>query len=237
MKNCRENVQSKFVLGNASCRPGLALLALLLLESWPIVSAVAQSGAAPPAKPQTSSQSQSQTASQSGSLPPTIAQTDSGDKPQSLGDAARKANAQKDKPKSKHVFTEDDISSVGGTISVVGNGSSADRSSENRNSSADAKENNTAFSKDEAFWRGKARALKDQIAAVDQQIEQKKNEIAKAGPTSFDPSTGLSQNVIIIHDRNAELKDLEDRKQRLEKQLDDLADEGRKAGADSGWFR
>ena len=45
------------------------------------------------------------------------------------------------------------------------------------------------------------------------------------------------QSVIIIHDRNAEVKDLEDRKQGLEKQLDELADEGRKAGADSGWFR
>ncbi len=92
-------------------------------------------------------------------------------------------------------------------------------------------------SKDEAYWRGRADAIKRQIADVDRQIDDKKAEIAKAGPTSFDPSAGLSQGVIIIHDRNAELKDLEDRKQSLENQLDQLADEGRKAGADSGWFR
>ncbi len=241
MRNHREILEFKFVvLGQAWCSPGLALLAVLLLGACPIDSAVAQSGAAPPARSQASSQSQSQTPSQSGLQPATIAQTDSADKPQTLGDAARRANSQKDKPKSKHVFTDDDISSVGGTISVVGNGSSTDRSSESGNSSAHPPKNNIAASsnaKDEAFWREKARAIKDQIAAADQQIEQKKNEIAKAGPTSFDPSTGLSQNVIIIHDRNAELKELEERKQRLEKQLDDLADEGRKAGADSGWFR
>lgn len=79
--------------------------------------------------------------------------------------------------------------------------------------------------------------IKDQIAAVDQQIEQKKDEIAKAGPASMDPSTGLAQNVIIIHDRNAELKALQDRRQNLERQLDSLADQGRRAGADPGWFR
>jgi hypothetical protein len=79
--------------------------------------------------------------------------------------------------------------------------------------------------------------MKDQIAAVDQQIDKVKEEIAKSGPAGVDPSTGLTQNVIIIHDRNAQLKELEERKQNLERQLDDLADEGRKAGADSGWFR
>jgi septal ring factor EnvC (AmiA/AmiB activator) len=79
--------------------------------------------------------------------------------------------------------------------------------------------------------------IQDQIAAVDQQIEQKKVEISKAGPASMDPSTGLTQNVIIIHDRNAELKALQDRRQNLERQLDNLADQGRRAGADPGWFR
>ena len=42
---------------------------------------------------------------------------------------------------------------------------------------------------------------------------------------------------LIVHDRNAELQHLQDRKQNLEKQMDDLTDEGRKAGADPGWFR
>jgi len=198
-----------------------------------------QPGSAPHAQSQTQSQSQSQAPSQPGPQSETTAQTDSGDKQQSLGDAARKANAQKDKPKSKHVFTDDNLSSIRGTISVVGNGSSAGGSAENRNSSAGAQGNDTASptEKDEAYWRGRARTIKDQIATVDQQIDKVKEEIAKSGPAAFDPSTGLSQNVIIIHDRNAQLKELEERKQNLERQLDDLADEGRKSGADSGWFR
>jgi hypothetical protein len=242
MRSCRENLQPTSVVSNkACCTPGLHLLAVLLLVFWPKASAMGQSGSTPPAQSQTQSQSQSQSQrpSQPESQSETTAQTDSGDKQQSLGDAARKANAQKDKPKSKHVFTDDNLSSIRGTISVVGNGSSAGGPAENRNSSAGPQGNDTASptEKDEAYWRGRAHAIKDQIAAVDQQIDKVKEEIAKSGPTAFDPSTGLSQNVIIIHDRNAQLKELEERKQNLERQLDDLADEGRKAGADSGWFR
>ena len=201
MRKYRENVQSTCVVSSQDWRSSHALLALLLLIFWPTASAMPQSVSAPPAK--------AQTPSQSGSQPATTAQTDSGDKQQSLGDAARKANAEKDKPKSKHVFTDDDISAVGGTISVVGNESSANNSSARGNSSTDPKENDTTSSpaKNEA-------AIKDQITAVDQEIRQKKDEIAKAGPTSFDPSTGLSQNVIIV-----ELKDLERRKHNLERQL------------------
>lgn len=193
------------------------------------------SAAAPLSMAQSQSQSQSQTqGSQAASQPATAGQTDSADKPQSLGDVAR-ANAQKDKPKAKHVITDDNLSSVGGTISVVGDSSSSGASGGGNSNGGQSSA--SSASKDEAYWRGRAQAIKDQIAEVDKQIDAKKDEIAKAGPTSFDPQTGLSQNVIIVHDRNAELKDLEDRKARLEQQLDDLADEGRKDGADSGWFR
>ena len=41
----------------------------------------------------------------------------------------------------------------------------------------------------------------------------------------------------MVEDRNMEIKRLNDQKAELQKQLDDLAEEGRKAGADSGWFR
>ncbi|MGD1212249.1 MAG: hypothetical protein ABR973_12945 [Candidatus Acidiferrales bacterium] len=213
----------------------LLLLAALLLPFFAAPSAMAQSATAPPAQSQPQSPSPSQTPPQTASQSETPAQAGSGDNPQSLGDLARAANAQKDKPKAKHVFTDENLSSVRGTISVVGDGSSGG-STGGQNSSA-GQGNASSASKDEAYWRGKAQAIKDQIADIDRQIDAKKAEIAKAGPASFDPSAGLSQGVIIVHDRNAELKDLEDRKQRLQAQLDSLADEGRKDGADSGWFR
>jgi hypothetical protein len=225
---------------------GLPLAAVLLAAFLPPLSAKAQSASPKPTPPEPQSQAssesssqaqpQSQPSAQTASQPTASApvlQTVPGAKQETLGEAARQ-NAEKPKPKPKHVYTDDDLSSMGGAISVVGDASSSGQSADNSNAqTSDA----SSGSRDEAYWRGQADGIKRQIADVDRQIEDKKAEIAKAGPTSFDPSAGLSQGVIIIHDRNAELKDLEDRKQGLENQLDQLADEGRKAGADSGWFR
>ncbi len=240
MSSDRENAQAtSAVLSRACSGSCFRLIALLLLVSWPASLARAQSSSGSPAQPQTPSKNQSQTPSQTGSQSDAAAQTDSGDTQQSLGDAARKANAQKSKVKSKHVFTDDDLSSIGGGISVVGSGSSDGNSAERGDSGANFQGNNAASgnSKDEAYWRGRANAIREQIAQVDQQIDRLKDEMSKAGPTGFDATTGLAQGVIIVHDRNAEMQQLEDRKQSLETQLDDLADEARKAGADSGWVR
>jgi hypothetical protein len=232
MKSWRKSALSPFVVAKKiRRRAGLALLPIALLAFGPAPAVQGQSQSAPPAQPPAQAQTQSQPSSQ------TTAQTDSGNQPQSLADAARQAKAQQNKPKAKRVYTEDNLSTVHGTISVVGGGSSGGsaangNSTEGPNGAAPAAGNNS-----EAYWRARARAIKDQIASTDQQIADVKAEIAKEGPTSFDPSTGLSQSVIIIHDRNAEVKQLEDRKRSLENQLDELGDEARKAGADSGWTR
>jgi hypothetical protein len=212
-------------------RAALALLAIVLLPLGPAPAAQGQSQSTPPAQTPGQTPTHSQPSSQ------TTAQTDAGNQPQSLAEAARQANAQKDKPKAKRLYTDDNLSSIHGTISVVGDGSSRGaagngNSVEDSSAGAPAAGNNS-----EAYWRSRARAIKDQIASTDQQIADVKAEIAKQGPTSFDPSSGLSQGVIIIHDRNAEVKQLEDRKRSLENQLDELGDEARKAGADSGWAR
>jgi hypothetical protein len=246
MRFCGSNerpipVSVTHTMSTACRRAGLPLAAVLLAAFVPSMASKAQSASpAPAAAPSQSSASTSTSAqstqSQTSSTPATpTMQVAAGEKPQSLGDAARQ-NAQKAKPKATHVYTDDDLSSVGGRISVVGDSSSSGGGAD-ANADPQGGDAASSGSKDETYWRGRADAIKNQIADVDRQIEAKKAEIAKAGPTSFDPSAGLSQGVIIIHDRNAELKELEDRKQSLENQLDQLADEGRKAGADSGWFR
>ena len=231
MKCYRKRAPSTFVAAEKVCRAGGAVLAIMLLTLWLAPGTPAQSASTPPAQPPAQTQTQSQPSSQ------TAAPADAGNQPQSLADAARQANAQKDKPKAKHVYTDDNLSSIHGTISVVGDGSTGSsagngNSTGGPNGSASASGSNT-----EAYWRGRARGIKDQIAATDQQIADVKAEIAKSGAASFDPSAGLSQGVIVIHDRNAEVKQLEDRKRSLENQLDELGDDARKAGADSGWTR
>lgn len=225
MKN---NLQASLVLIFAFC---CSAPAFAQSQSQPAPPAQSQQQSQPPSKSQAQPQSQSQAQAQ-----PEM-QVVPGAPQESLADASRKAKAQKAKSSKAKVMTDDDLSSLSGRgVSVVGDGNLGSSETADPNTSASS---GAAQSRDngERYWRGRAKQIMDQISATDQQIASVKAEIAKAGPTSFDPSTGLAQGVIIVHDRNADVKQLEERKANLQKQLDDLADEGRKAGADSSWFR
>ncbi len=232
MNSYRKTAVSKFVIARKTgYRASLVLLPIALVILGQAPAARGQSESAPPAQPPAQTQTQSQASSQ------TTLQTVPGDKPQSLAEAARQASAQKDKPKAKHVYTDDNLSSIHGTISVVGDKSSRGSAGNDDSNTGSNRGAPSSGKNSEEYWRSRARAIKDQITSTDQQIADVKTEIAKSGAASFDPSSGLSQGVIVIHDRNAEVKQLEDRKRSLENQLDELGDEARKAGADSGWAR
>ncbi len=150
-------------------------------------------------------------------------------------DAAKKP--QKDKSKPKKVYTEEDLSGLSGSgVSVVGE----DKPAETKNVVKKAGSGATAAGKsgqDEAYWRKRARELLDRIAATDQQIAKVKNDIRKYGNGGFDVTTGLKNNIAYINDRNGQVQELEKRKADLEKKLDLLQEEGRKAGALPDWFR
>jgi hypothetical protein len=49
--------------------------------------------------------------------------------------------------------------------------------------------------------------------------------------------SGAQAGVIFVEDRNAQIQQVQKQKEGFERQLDELTEEGRKAGADSGWFR
>jgi hypothetical protein len=180
------------------------------------------------------SQSQSSPSSQQSSSP---TQAQPQQKEESAGEAAKKA--QKDKPKPKKVYTEEDLSSMRGNgVSVVGDETPAGTAAEPRRADGKAKTNVAPMSgQDEGYWRGKAHALLDEIAATDQQIARTKDEIKKYGSDGFDATSGLKNNVIYIDNRSSKLQQLEKRKADLEGKLDQLQEEGRKAGAEPSWFR
>lgn len=177
-------------------------------------------------------QSQSQPA-QSSSSSQSQPQSQPQQKDDSAADAAKKP--QKDKPKPKRVYTEEDLSGLRGNgVSVVGDANAPARSNAPASQpSGDA----TKSVRDEEYWRGRASQIKEQMAATDEAIKNLQAEIKKNGATGFDAQSGLKQNVIYVDDRNARLKQLEQRRQDLDKQMDLLQEEGRKAGADSAWFR
>jgi hypothetical protein len=158
---------------------------------------------------------------------------------ESLGDAARKSRSQKTKAAPK-VYTEDSVSKLSGHgVSVVGDGNSGSggTSSGTQNSYASEAQPQAAGGGQEQMWRSRARAIHDQMAQCDQRISAIKDEIAKFGAVQVDPQSGAQAGVIYIKDRNMEISRIEEQKTALQGQMDALEEEGRKAGADSGWFR
>jgi hypothetical protein len=193
---------------------------------WPAVIASAQPQSDAPPAAQSSQQSSSQTQSQ----PP--------QKEESVADAPKKTEKEKAKP--KKVYTEEDLAGMRGSgVSVVGDDKSASSAAPGTSKANGKKKPGVVpmSGQDEEYWRGKARGLLDRVAATEQRIETKKEEIKKLGSGGFDITTGMKDNIAYIQDRNAQLQELEKHKADLQKQLDELQDEGRKVGAPSSWFR
>ena len=159
-------------------------------------------------------------------------------KAEPAADAAKKTEKEKTKP--RKVYTEEDLSGMRGNgVSVVGDEKPAGNGAAGAKK-ADGKTKPGVVpmsGQDEEYWRGKAHTILDEIAATDQAIEKTKDEIKKYGGDGFDATTGLKDNIIYIDNRNAKLQQLEKHKADLEKKLDQLAEEGRKAGAEPAWFR
>ncbi len=158
---------------------------------------------------------------------------------ESLGEAARRARAQKAKTATAKVYSDDSVSTLSGHgVSVVGTGKAGGGSSYSGNSySGGGGAAQGSAGSQESYWRGRANAIRSQMAACDQKISEIQDEIAKHGAVTVDPMSGAQAGVIFVEDRNAQIQQVQKQKEGYERQLEDLAEEGRKAGADSGWFR
>ena len=153
------------------------------------------------------------------------------DKADSVAEAARKAKEKRAAAAKGKVFTEDDLSGKKGGVSVVGNEGKKSRRAPTGSPNGDYEPNG------EEYWRSRSQPILDEIAATDQQIAQLREDIKKYGNGGFDVQTARQQNIAYIHDRNAQIDELQKRKASLQKQLEDLEEEGRKAGAPPAWFR
>lgn len=205
------------------------MLCGLLALTWPFAAAFAQSSSSQQSST-SSQQSSTQTQTQSQAQPAMVDPPPQ--KQDSLAEAARKAKANKPPAKAR-VLTEDDLSKLKGPgVSVVGD---APKKGARRGQPTDP--DGDVGESGEQYWRARARQFLDAIAQTDEQIAQKKEEIRKFGSGGFDVTTGRKDNIAYINDRNAQLKQLEGHKTELEKQFEELQDEGRKAGVPSSWFR
>jgi peptidoglycan hydrolase CwlO-like protein len=167
---------------------------------------------------------------------PTVAQSpDSGSTPPPASakpaDPASTAPAATDKKKPKKVWTNDEIGSVKGNVSVVGDGNSPSAKTGQSQTSGSS---NDARQQQIENYRNQIQGYKDQIDAIDKRIDQLKN--FKAENTS--PSGGINihqgYNMVPLEDQ---VKQLEDKKKQLQSKIDDTEVDARKNGIDPGDLR
>ncbi len=214
-------------------------LLLVALNFAPVALGQSQSGSSSAPASQGSAQSSAQAKAQAPSQSEPQMQDQSAPPAESLADAARRAKAQKTNSGAGKVYTEEKLAGLSGRgISTVGAGNQGgDASSGSGDSYANSGAVPQSGKSDEQYWRGKAQAIRDQMAGLDKQIAGIQEEIKEKGAVTVDPMSGVQAGVIYIEDRNRQIKEIEGQKAKLQEQLDALAEEGRKAGADSGWFR
>lgn len=157
---------------------------------------------------------------------------------QSLGDAARKARAQKkDSTKPAKVFTNDDMGGLKGTISVVGNGPGPQSGTNSTvEKSGDKKPNDAG--KEESVWRAKFAAARKTLAADEKELDILQREFNLKQQQFYTDPTAALQEQHSREDLNKTQGQIDAKKQAIEKDkqaLSDLEDALHKAGGDAGW--
>lgn len=169
---------------------------------------------------------------------PTMAQSpDSGSTPPpssaKSADPASNAPTAPDKKKPKKVWTNDEIGSVKGNVSVVGDGNSSSAKTGQSQSPSSSPVTDARQQQIENY-RNQMQGYKDQIDAIDKRIDQLKN--FKADNTT--PSGGINinqgYNMVPLEDQ---VKQLEDKKKQLQAKIDDTEVEARKNGINPGDLR
>ena len=105
-------------------------------------------------------------------------------------------------------------------------------------SKPDAKNSSTAAGpkKGEAYWRGRAKQIRDEIEKVEKQIKAL-NEKTQTGKSDGIKIGFETYNSVIYADFESQVKELEKHKEKLQKAMTALEEEARKDGALPGWLR
>ncbi|MHB8486792.1 MAG: hypothetical protein ACYDCM_13850 [Candidatus Acidiferrales bacterium] len=189
---------------------------------------------------QTQQSAQSQASAQSKTQ---TSETQRAAKPDPLVEAARKAReAQKNAPKASTVFTNDNIPTTPGAVSVVGSAAAeaSGKSSASSDKTAGAGQPGSSAKNDEATWRQRFADARHKLAQDQTELSLLQRESDQLQLQYYpDPTKALMQSV----DRSDIIKKqkaIDDKKKQIDadqQAISTLEDELRKAGGDPGWAR
>jgi hypothetical protein len=142
-------------------------------------------------------------------------------------------NSTANKKKPKKVWTDDDISKVQGGISVVGDASSSNGSSEARQEDS-ANSGDAAQESQVGYYREQLRQLQAQLDVTDKKIDDLRNFKAEDTSASggINPNRGYTMTPVAD-----QIKQLEDKRKQIQDKIDAVTDEARKKGIEPGQLR
>ena len=153
---------------------------------------------------------------------------------QTSGSSAQTAT-EKTKTKPRKVWTNDEISNVGGdrAISVVGKGSSGDSNPSSNNFQKTAP-GSGARDKQAAAYRDRLHQLSNELEATDKKISQLRNFKAENTSASGGINMNYRYSMTPVEDQ---VKQLEEKKKQIQVQIDAVEDQARKNGFQPGQLR
>jgi hypothetical protein len=176
-------------------------------------------------------------ASQSSSPQPSASQGSSGSSTANGGEA--KPVTQDDKKKTKKVWTNDDLSSVKGTVSVVGDAKNstaegASKKSDSASGGGDSTEAKDARKQLVESYRARIADLQSQIVAADQKINELRNFKGENATPAGGINPNKGYNMVPLEDQ---IKQQEDKKKQCLAKIDDIEIEAGKNGIEPGELR
>jgi len=124
----------------------------------------------------------------------------------------------KEKKKTKKVWTEEEISAVGGSISVVGDQHTSSNSS--RTPASPSSSSSASEGRDAAYYRGRLAPLRQQIDDVNREIQELK-----------------SVKGTVRENLEAQVQIREARREKIQKQINEIEEDARQHGIGAGQLR
>lgn len=164
-------------------------------------------------------------AAQAGSTTPSTSAT-----PGTPGTPSAPTTKPAEKKKPKRVWTNDEIGSVKGDVSVVGDGKSENPGGTPRESD-NSHDSHAELAKN---YRDQIRQLREQIDAADSRIQQLRNFRGENTSPSGGININQGYNMVPLEDQ---VKQLEEKKKKLQAKIDDIEVDAKKNGIDPGELR
>lgn len=138
-------------------------------------------------------------------------------------------------------YTNEDLAAVGSSRLAQDKSPATSAQEENsaKEGSPTVKAQPAEKGRDEFYWRKRVKVLKDQIAAVDKQIEDLNQKIREKKGEGIIYGMGTYSPYLVagLNNLQGQISALQKEKERLQKEYSDLEEEARKASVMPGWLR